>query len=346
VRERKKQVHPHQKRPRRIPALGGVGQKPRAQKRYLESVGAQRFGHALAPPVALIRADDDGWADLPEYLESLNLFSGSQLTNSAIVLFGVNPARVHPQTRMRVAVYNSDDPRDFADNQVFEGNLFTLFEFGTSYIQRNVGVESRFVDLVRHDEARIPRVVVREALINALVHRDYERTDANLTIAIYVDRLEIWNPGGLPEGLNAEELPTLRVSRPRNPDIANVAFVRGLIEQWGSGTHQMLVHCRRAGLRDPVWREVGGGVRVTVHYERSRTGLSVEAIPDRARGFAAQSFPGQAITLREYNERYAPGLSESTARRDLNLLVQHGLLQKAVGELPSAYVRTDVSIVQ
>ena len=275
-----------------------------------------------------------------ELLNSLNLADGEQLHNAAIVLFARNPSRSMPQTRVKLASFGDLQRTTYIDNRVAEGNLFALFKEITTFFERHISIRSSFKEYTRHDQGTVPNFVIREAVMNALVHRDYQQANANVMIAIYPDRFEIWNPGSLPDGISAEMLPRARVSRPHNPDIANVAFVRGMVEQWGSGTRRIMTECRRAGLPEPEWEEIGGGVRITVYMSPTRAPLSDESLSERSRLFLRESFPGQRISLENYHHLYGRDASERTARRDLETLVEFGYLEKT-GERPGMYTRTD-----
>jgi ATP-dependent DNA helicase RecG len=281
------------------------------------------------------------WHDTPmQFLESLNLAGAERLNNSAVVLFARNPARLLPQTRVKLASFADADRTKFLDNRVAEGNLFALFEEVTSFFERHLSIRSTFSEYTRSDSTSVPPFVIREAVMNALVHRDYQQANANIMIALHPDGFEIWNPGALPEGIDGRNLARAKVSRPHNPDIANVAFIRGMIEQWGSGTRRIVVECRRAGLPEPRWEEVGGGVRLTVYLRPNRDPLSDNTLSERAQRFLHESFPGQKVSVGEYHTHYLPDASQRTARRDLEEMEELGYLEK-LSERSGTYVRTD-----
>jgi predicted HTH transcriptional regulator len=108
-----------------------------------------------------------------------------------------------------------------------------------------------------------PVLAVREAVTNAIVHADYSQRGSPLRVAIFTDRIEVDNPGGLLPGL---ALPDIRrgVSKLRNRVIGRVFHELRLIEQWGSGIPRMVRACQEAGLPEPVFEELGAGFRVTL----------------------------------------------------------------------------------
>lgn len=200
-------------------------------------------------------------------LEDFAAAKYGRLTNGGDVLFARNPATRLPQIRIRAMRYNSDKAGDkFSDMKSFEGPLQRIFEEAYTFIVRNTPSVSRFVkgNPKRQDSPLYPEDAVREALINALAHRDYSASSGGVSIHIFPRRLEIWNSGPLPDGVTEKNLPKGHISVLRNPDIAHVLYLRGLMEKAGRGSVLMVQQCRNAGLPDPVWRsDTKLGVTVT-----------------------------------------------------------------------------------
>jgi len=103
------------------------------------------------------------------------------------------------------------------------------------FLRRHLPVAGRIVPglFEREDEPLFPLEALREALVNAFCHRDYTIAGGAVSLAIYDDRLEIWSDGTLPFGLTPEDLKRDHPSKPRNPLIAKVFYLRGVIERWG-----------------------------------------------------------------------------------------------------------------
>ena len=116
--------------------------------------------------------------------------------------------------------------------------------------------------LERQDRPLYPPLALREALVNALCHRDYSIPGGAVNVAIFDDRLEIISSGLLPAGITVADLKREHVSRPRNPLIAEVFFRRGLIERWGRGTQKIVELCRMAGQPEPEFEEQAGDMVV------------------------------------------------------------------------------------
>ena len=119
------------------------------------------------------------------------------------------------------------------------------------------------VGLVRDEYLEVPAEALREAVLNALCHRQYERYNLTIGIAIYDDRIEIENPGILPPQITPENICQPHISYPYNPLIANVLYSTTYIENWGSGVKRIMDACQKRGVAAPTWSIDGGFVVVT-----------------------------------------------------------------------------------
>jgi ATP-dependent DNA helicase RecG len=133
-------------------------------------------------------------------------------------------------------------------------------------------------------------MAVREAIINAICHRNYADRTTDISLAIFDDRLEIWNSGTLPAEISIEDLRHKHDSMPRNRLIANAFYVRGLIEKWGSGTNKMIDLCKEDGIPEPEFAERTGGLVVTFKFK--------EPIGATARK-SSVSLPNKSINARQ-----------------------------------------------
>jgi len=127
---------------------------------------------------------------------------------------------------------------DFSDNRQYWGNAFDLLRRAENFLLDHVPIAGRVVPgkMQREDRPLYPPLATREALANALCHRDYTVAGSSVSLAIYNDRLEIVSPGGLHFGLKPEALLKPHESKPWNPIIAGVFYRAGIIEKWGTGT--------------------------------------------------------------------------------------------------------------
>ncbi len=240
-------------------------------------------------------------------------------TVGGFLLFGRDRRATFPDAYVRAGCFRGIGKSNIIDSSDIVGYLPLLVEDVLKFIHRNTRHAIR-VEGAKHTEApEFPPVALREAVINALVHADYAQKGAPLRVAIFDDRIEIDNPGGLPPGLTLEEI-RRGVSKLRNRVIGRVFHELGLIEQWGSGIQRMIGACEQAGLREPVFEEIGSGFRVTI-YSQERVQPQLEeldkAILEYVRSVKEASSSQIAVHIKR---------TPRTARTRLNHLVDLGLI--------------------
>ncbi len=178
--------------------------------------------------------------EVEDMLLGMGLISKGVLLRAAAVLFGKrNRLELDfPQCLLRVARFRGTDQSEFLDNRQFIGNAFELLAHGERFLRDTLPIASRFESgqMLRIDEPMYPPLATREALANALCHRDYAHGGGSIGLAIYDDRLEITSTGPLHFGIKPEDLYLPHDSNPWNPLIARTFYRRGVIEEWGSGT--------------------------------------------------------------------------------------------------------------
>jgi len=157
----------------------------------------------------------------------------------------------------------------FIDNRMLHGNAFQIMNAANEFIMRHLPVASFFDDtkLERIDKPLLPVLAIREALSNAICHRDYSIHNAAMTLAIFDDRMEIWNNGVLPTHLSLDDLKKRHKSYPRNKHIARIFYLRGHVETWGTGTTKMVTLCKENDIPEPVFDEYSGGFSVVFKFK-------------------------------------------------------------------------------
>jgi ATP-dependent DNA helicase RecG len=206
--------------------------------------------------------------DVQAVLQDLAVAKYGRLTNGGDVLFGSTPQLRHPQVRVRAVCFTTDKTDDtYRDMKSLAGPLVSVLEEAYRFIVRNTPTLAHFRkgELARENEPLYPPDAVREGLVNAFAHRDYADYKGGVAVHVYPRRLEIWNSGSLPEGVTLEGLAKGHISVLRNPDIAHVLYLRGMMEKIGRGSLLILNACRDRGLPEPVWSSGGLGVTLTFH---------------------------------------------------------------------------------
>jgi ATP-dependent DNA helicase RecG len=195
-------------------------------------------------------------------------------TNGGIILFGKPEIRQQffPFAEIKCARFAGTTRAEFIDRLEIEGSILSAIDEVPKFIRRNTKMAGKFGAMRRQDISEYPTDGIREALINALVHANYEIAGTRFFIAIYDDKLEIQNPGIMPPGMSIDQFKA-GVSRIRNPVIARVFGELDLIEEWGSGYKRIKEACQKEGYPEPIWEEFGTVMRVTFypHFAQTNT---------------------------------------------------------------------------
>ena len=181
------------------------------------------------------------------------LTDDGRLTNGALLLFAKDPQRFFRTSEVRCAqFYGTKVEKPIRNYQVYTGSLFEMIDlavgFVMSRIDARVGTRAQSADAPV--EYELPETAVAEAIANAVAHRDYT-SNASVQVMLFRDRLEVWNPGKLPDGFTIQKLHEVHRSEPTNPVIAHPLFMAGYIEHLGTGTTDIIADCEKEGLRTP-----------------------------------------------------------------------------------------------
>lgn len=144
----------------------------------------------------------------------------------------------------------------FLDKKEYRGDLFYQLEQTELFIKNHLHLKAEILGLQRTESYEIPMPAIREALVNAVLHRDYSNFGRDIKVGIYDGMLNVVSPGGLPNGLTEADLQQGR-SEIRNRVLARVFKELGYIEQWGSGIGRIKAMCREAGNAEPKIQERG-----------------------------------------------------------------------------------------
>jgi len=206
---------------------------------------------------------------VPSILKKLKLMVDDKLTNAAVILFCKKESKQFMQSNVMLARFKGINKSEFQDTKTYIANAFDLYDKAMDFLTFSLPIAARIESGKSHriETPAIPFKVLREALTNALVHRDYSHAGGNMTVAVYDDRVNISNIGALPQGVLLNELSQEHSSIQRNPLIANIFYLCGKIERWGRGTLDMIDDCKSAGNPSPKYEEVGGTFSATLFFK-------------------------------------------------------------------------------
>ncbi|MHB1423322.1 MAG: ATP-binding protein [Gemmataceae bacterium] len=300
-----------------------------AERYRLKDLDMKEVRHAVADAVAAGRLESPV-TNPTEALEKLKLVEHGHPLQAAVVAFAKEVLPDYPQCGLRMARFRGITKDNFLDQRQLTGHAFLLLREADLFLRRHLPVAGRFEPgvLERLDEPLFPPLALREALVNALCHRDYSIVGGAVSVAIFDDRLEISSTGLLPFGLIVDDLKRNHDSKPRNPLLADVFFRRGLIERWGRGTQKIIELCVQAGHPEPEFEERAGQVIVRfIPSEYTPPHRVSHDLSDRQRRILHILRDGTRLRAGEIRSQLTPIPSATVLRDDLNLLRSLGLIE-------------------
>lgn len=188
-----------------------------------------------------------------DVLKRLNLIRDGKVCNSALLVFSSNPQQFFPTATVKCAHFHGNIvQKPISDYKEFTGTVFEMADQALDFVLSKISIStgtrdrSNYVDTVYE----IPRSALSEAIINALAHRDYY-SKGSVQISVFKDRIEIENPGHLPNEITVEDLKHTHASYPNNPLLANCLFLTGAIDRYGTGTLDIIRNTTKKGLPEP-----------------------------------------------------------------------------------------------
>jgi len=268
-------------------------------------------------------------APIEEALMKLKLLKNGELTNAALLLFFKEPTFL--QSEVKCIRFSGNEPiKPYIDFQTIEGTVFDLIDKTEDFVLRNIRKSIRLVSgkVQRVERYEYPPDAIREAIVNAVAHRDYE-SPSKAQVRIFDGRIEVWSPGTLPDEITIEDLGREHISVPRNPLLFKQLFWVKYVEDVGGGTLDMISQCREWEIPEPLFEHAAGAFVVTFRLppdveDLERSGLNERQI--RAMNYVVKK---GAISNKEYTS--LNNISRKMATIDLTQLVTKGLLIR-VGE--------------
>ncbi|RME99303.1 MAG: hypothetical protein D6768_15320 [Chloroflexi bacterium] len=263
-------------------------------------------------------------------------------TVAGMLLFGKQPQVFLPQSGIIFVKFHGKDARGrdglagYGRRVEISGPLARMVERAWNLATEEMQVEAVVNGLRRHEVPEYPPFAVREALVNAVCHRDYRMSGRRVEIRMYSDRLEVISPGGLPGYITLDNIVEEHFSR--NPRLVAGLFQWGYIEELGLGIDRMIEEMLESGHTAPDFEAKPYSFTVRLHNLRERrpvgqrwpTNMNERQI--RAMGYLEQT---GRITNREYRQ-LCPDVNAETLRLDLVDLVDKGLLLK-IGDKKGTY---------
>ncbi|MBA3046686.1 MAG: winged helix-turn-helix transcriptional regulator [Euryarchaeota archaeon] len=182
-------------------------------------------------------------------LEYLFLVEGKHLKNAGVLLFCQRIEKFLPQATITCVLYQGDTKYKILDRKEFDMDMLSNFNSATIYLHSKLNTEFIIKSGPREERLELPENALREGLLNAIAHRDYFVTGANILVEIFSDRVMITNPGGLVKGLRKEDLGKKSLSR--NNLLFGLMQRMDLVEKAGTGILRMNLAMEKYGLKKP-----------------------------------------------------------------------------------------------
>jgi ATP-dependent DNA helicase RecG len=260
-------------------------------------------------------------------------------TNAGLLFFGKNPSEYIPQNEIRIARFKGVTRTEFIDSKEIKGTIYKMLDEVEIFFKRNTRLASKIIEFKRVDIPEYPYEAIREAIINAIAHRDYTYRGAPIICSIFDDRIEISNPGGLLPGLDIKSLEGHHASR--NKKICDIFHETKDMEKFGTGIGKMKKLMKEHGLNKPEFSEEGDFFVVKFYGHGESILDLISNIPEERMTDLSHLKERQVKVLELiYNENVKLSRKEyakkfdipiRTAQRDLrqllkeNLIVQEGL---------------------
>ncbi len=317
-------------------------------KRLLFSQAKYAFGLQICPEAKWGDIDESAILDFKKKYESVNdahlygsneeilksrgcLTADGEITNAGILGFGKEPQKFIPKAYVTVVRYPEPTITDtILDSKDFNGNLFDQIDKADQYLREHIQVISKIpkVGLARQDTSVYPYFVLRELLVNAVAHRDYNIYGSRVLIQMFADRIEFYSPGSFLEGITPKNL--RESQRSRNPTIARVLHDVKYLEEFGNGIDRIYETIEKYPLKlqPPVWKDINVAVITTLFdptYERPLDEEILERLNERQRRALVYIREKGQISNKEYRRLF--DATQKVAFYELNKLVGEGVLR-------------------
>jgi ATP-dependent DNA helicase RecG len=347
----------------RVLIRSGTSNRPLGGQEILRLASAKNTGDFESEVVPGATKDDFSRKMLDEYLEKRAertkrpyngkiddllreigaLDSEGNPTVSGILLFTEYPQQWLPQSSVVFAKFVGKTPRGenglagYSRREELTGPLSRLVEASWNLIWSEMAVSAVVKGLEREETFEYPQFAVREAIVNAICHRDYRLKGRRIEIRMYSDRMEVISPGGLPGFITVENIKDEHFSR--NPRLVNGLFQWGYIEELGLGIDRMFEVMQQAGHKPPDFDARPYSFAVSLYNAREKQKPPEWTRNTNHRQAQALQYirDNGSITNREYRT-LCDGVSAETLRLDLADMVEKGILLKVGSKKGTYYI--------
>ncbi len=327
-----------------LETCGIIQDRPFEERARMDANLDDLDAHAVADFVRLARSERQ--FPLPEtapmvaVLTHLHLLCEGHPTNASLLLFGRDPQCFMPSVEVRCMHFHGTEiQRPAPFYRIFKGNVLNQVDMAVDFVMSklNQSVGTRAESNQAPVRYEIQPAVIREAVVNAVAHRDYTAAGA-IQVSVFADRVEVWNPGVLPASLTTESLRHPHGSIARNPRLCDVLFLARYVEKYGTGTLMMIRESLAHNLPEPDFVQRGGEFTIALWRDwMTDEVLAGYSINERKRRAVQFLKIHGTITNSQYQKEFL--VAKRTASLDLSELVAVGLIEKAGSTGKGVYYR-------
>lgn len=259
-------------------------------------------------------------------IDNLRLMDGHFLKRAAVLLFHPDPEKYVTGAYIKIGFFKTDDDLLFQDT--IHGNLFEQVEKSMELLlSKYLKASIKYEGLSRIEEYPFPEPALREALLNAVAHKDYSSGNP-IQISVYDNKIIFWNSGHLPENWTLKNIIHKHSSEPFNPQISNAFFRAGLIEAWGRGTIKIINECKKHKIPAPIFKfePTGFWLEMKTGDRKNDTRNDTRKIPETGSLILQLIKQNSTITTQEIGEKI--GKTKITVLRQIEKLKADGLIKR------------------
>lgn len=303
--------------------------RERAKQLALASAGSDRKSLTAKDQLRELRNRGYVWLDDAEQLK---------LTAAGLLLLGRDPSACFAHCRVQLDAFSgiSKDAKAI-DHETAVGDIASVVDQALTFIDRNIRHPLRIVGLKRIEVAEYPEEAIREAIVNALAHRDYEDATRHVVVEVFKNRIKVSSPGGPPGDTKMAIINRgTAKSRARNPLVAQGLRFLGLMEERGTGILRMKASMLEHGLDPPRLAHEDDYFVVTlpgpgdnldrIRVTKKQDDKSLAHLSERQQRIVQQAILDGSVTASWCVANLQ--ISRATAFRELNSLVELGSLLK------------------
>lgn len=190
-------------------------------------------------------------ANLSSFLSSVGIYKDNEINNAGALMFAADINKFIPYSETILGAFKGTNKTHIYDRKDVRDDLLTQLNEAEEFLKKHLNVRSDIRGMNRYDIYEIPLDALREAVVNAIIHRDYSMRGTSIYVSVFDDRVEIVNPGGLPSGVTKQNFGKESVRR--NLIIADLFHRMGKVERMGGGIGRMRDLMKDAGLKGPIF---------------------------------------------------------------------------------------------